>query len=210
MARQGTWCFLTALAVFACNARVPAKQPSLGWLDGVGIGIWALGFGIEVLADRQKAAWRALPTSRGRYIDVGLWRFSRCTRAARSRGRFVPPLTATVPPRARACSHPNYFGEWVLWVGQYVLCASAFRVDLDTLGAFPGAGYLSALSFVFVYLLLNYISGVPLLEKKADDKWGAEPAYVAYKKETWVFLLLPVRRTEASRPREGDTYANVP
>ena len=102
-----------------------------------------------------------------------------------------------------ACSHPNYFGEWVLWVGQYVLCASAFRVGTDTQGAFEGAGYLSALSFVFVYLLLNYVSGVPLLETKADEKWGHEAAYQAYKKETYVFFLLPTRRTAASQPPAG-------
>ena len=74
---QGTWCFLTALAVFAANARSAATQPPLGWLDGVGIGIWVIGFGIEVVADQQKSAWRLLPTSKGRYIDVGLWRYSR-------------------------------------------------------------------------------------------------------------------------------------
>ena len=48
--------------------------------------------------------------------------------------------------------------------------------------------------------MLNYISGVPLLEKKADERWGGEAAYQAYKKETWVFFLLPTVRTVASQP----------
>ena len=41
---------------------------------------------------------------------------------------------------------------------------------------------------------------VPLavLEKRADDKWGSEEAYQAYKKETYAFFLLPTQRTEAS------------
>merc|ERR1719487_224402 len=133
--------------------------------------VWVLGFGIEVVADRQKARWRRRPENKGRYIDVGLWRYSR---------------------------HPNYFGEWLLWVGMFVLCASAFTPD-DEQGAFRGAGWLSALSFVFVYLLLNYVSGVPMLEKKSDERWGGEAAYQAYKRETYVFLLLPTVRTEASR-----------
>ena len=180
---QGTWCFLTGLSVWAVNTRSAANQPPLGWLDGIGIGVWAVGFAIEVVADRQKAAWRLLPTSKGRYIDVGLWRYSR---------------------------HPNYFGEWTLWVGQFVLCASAFYPD-DAQGAFVGAGWLCALSPAFVYFLLNFVSGVPLLEKKSDERWGSEAAYVAYKKETWVFMLLPARRTEASASRPlviEDAYDN--
>jgi len=169
---QGAWCFLTGLAVWAANARDPAEQPAFGWLDGIGVCVWCVGFGIEVVADRQKATWRALPSSKGRYIDVGLWRYSR---------------------------HPNYFGEWLLWTGQFVLCASAFGGG-DATGAFVGAGFLSAASPVFVYLLLNYVSGVPLLEKRSDERWGGEQVYLAYKRETYVFFLLPTRRTEASRP----------
>lgn len=170
---QGAWCFLTGLAVWAVNARAPAAQPPLGALDGVGLAVWAVGFGIEVVADQQKSQWRALASSKGRYIDVGLWRYSR---------------------------HPNYFVEWVLWVGMFVLCASAFGGADEATGAFVGAGWLSALSPAFVYLLLNYVSGVPLLEKKSDERWGHEAAYQAYKQETYTFFLLPARRTEASRP----------
>jgi len=170
---QGTWCVLTGLSVWAVNTRTPADQPPFNWLDIVGIAIWVLGFGIEVVADRQKAAWRALPTSKGRYIDVGLWRYSR---------------------------HPNYFGEFTLWLGQFVLGASAFTGD-DAKGAFVGAGWLCVLSPIFVYCLLNYVSGVPILEKGSDKRWGHEEAYQQYKKETWVFWLLPTSRsTPASTP----------
>jgi steroid 5-alpha reductase family enzyme len=142
----------------------------------------ALGFGIEVLADNQKSAWRSLPTSKGRYIDVGLWRYSR---------------------------HPNYFGEWTLWAGQFVLCASswAWAAGGDQGGAFPGAGWLCVLSPLFVYFLLNHVSGVPLLEKKADERWGGEAAYQAYKRETWVFFLLPAWRTAASLASMGSIDA---
>ena len=167
---QGTWCFVTSLAVLAVNSRPPSSQHALWFLDGIGIGIWALGFSIEVVADRQKAAWRLLESSKGRYIDVGLWRYSR---------------------------HPNYFGEFTLWLGQFVLCCSAF-LDGDGFGAFVGSGWLAALSPVFVFLLLNFVSGVPMLEKRSDEKWGHEENYQAYKRETWVFWLLPTRRTEAS------------
>ena len=66
-------------------------------------------------------------------------------------------------------------------------------------GVFTGAGWLCVLSPLFVYFLLNYVSGVPLLEKRSDERWGSEPSYVAYKRETWVFFLLPTRRTPASK-----------
>ena len=92
-----------------------------------------LGFGIEVIADHQKSSWRALPASKGRYIDVGLWRYSR---------------------------HPNYFGEWILWVGQFVLCASSWALTgngANQTGAFVGAGWLCVLSPLFVYFLLNHV-----------------------------------------------------
>ena len=91
-----------------------------------------------------------------------------------------------------------------------MLCASAFY-PADAQGAFVGAGWLCALSPAFVYFLLNFVSGVPLLEKKSDERWGSEAAYVAYKKETWVFMLLPARRTEASASRPlviEDAYDN--
>ena len=33
-----------------------------------------------------------------------------------------------------------------------------------------------------------------------DERWGHEEAYQAYKRETYTFFLLPVRRTAASEP----------
>jgi len=177
---QGVWCFLTGYSVWSINSR--PSQPMLGWLDGVGIAIWALGFGIEVTADHQKTEWRKLPSSKGRYIDVGLWRYSR---------------------------HPNYFGEFTLWCGQFLLCATAFAGN-DTQGVFIGAGWLCAISPMFVYVLLNYISGVPLLEQSSDKRWGHEAAYQRYKKETWAFFLLPTgRRTPVSDGEQAAHLANA-
>ena len=60
----------------------------------------------------------------------------------------------------RYSRHPNYFGEFTLWVGQFVLCASAFVGD-DRQGTFVGAGWLCALSPAFVYVLLNYALSLP-------------------------------------------------
>ena len=70
--------------------------------------------------------------------------------------------------------HPNYFGEIVLWVGISMICASMLN----------GWQYVALISPIFVYILLNYISGINLLEKSADKKWGNLDSYKEYKQKT--------------------------
>ena len=75
--------------------------------------------------------------------------------------------------------HPNYFGEIVLWVGVATIASSTLR----------GWQWVTLISPVFVYLLLTRISGIPLLEKRADERWGGDPAYERYKSTTPVLFL---------------------
>jgi len=74
--------------------------------------------------------------------------------------------------------HPNYFGEIVLWVG----------VTVIALPVLQGWQWVALISPFFVTLLLTRISGVPLLEKKADQKWGGQAEYETYKKTTPVLI----------------------
>ncbi|MGB8982540.1 MAG: DUF1295 domain-containing protein [Anaerolineales bacterium] len=74
--------------------------------------------------------------------------------------------------------HPNYFGEILLWVG----------VAIIALPVLQGWQWIALISPVFVTLLLTRVSGVPLLEKKADKKWGGQEDYEAYKKRTPVLI----------------------
>jgi steroid 5-alpha reductase family enzyme len=74
--------------------------------------------------------------------------------------------------------HPNYFGEIVLWVG----------VAIIALPVLQGWQWVALISPVFVTLLLTRVSGVPLLEKKADKKWGGQEEYESYKKRTPVLI----------------------
>lgn len=74
--------------------------------------------------------------------------------------------------------HPNYFGEIMLWVGIAVI---AFPV-------LQGWQWFTLISPVFVTLLLTRVSGIPLLEKKADSKWGGQEDYENYKKQTPVLI----------------------
>jgi steroid 5-alpha reductase family enzyme len=74
--------------------------------------------------------------------------------------------------------HPNYFGEIMLWIGVAVIALPALQ----------GWQWVALISPVFVILLLTRVSGVPLLEKKADEKWGGQEDYEAYKKRTPVLI----------------------
>ena len=89
---QGTWVVMTSCA--ALTVIVSTHPPSLGAIYFVGLVLWAMGFAMEVVADRQKSHFREDPANVGRFINVGLW--------ARSR-------------------HPNYFGEILLWTGIAVM-----------------------------------------------------------------------------------------
>ncbi len=152
---QGLWVLLTAataLAIIAGGQREP-----LGLVGYVGLGIWAVGMLIEIISDQQKSRFRKDPANKGRFINVGLWAWSR---------------------------HPNYFGEIVLWVGMAVLAVPVLK------------GWQSAtlISPVFVTLLLTKVSGVPLLEAKADERWGGQEDYETYKANTPVLVPRPPKK----------------
>jgi steroid 5-alpha reductase family enzyme len=70
--------------------------------------------------------------------------------------------------------HPNYFGEITLWTGITVMGISTFE----------GMNYLALFSPIFSYLLLNYVSGVRMLEYRGHKKWGHLDAYKVYKEST--------------------------
>ncbi len=74
--------------------------------------------------------------------------------------------------------HPNYFGEIVLWIGIAII---AFPV-------LQGWQLVALISPIFVTLLLTRFSGIPLLEKRADHKWGGQEEYESYKKRTPVLI----------------------
>jgi len=70
--------------------------------------------------------------------------------------------------------HPNYFGEVLLWSGIAVMSVSALE----------GLQYITLISPIFTYLLLVHVSGVRMLEARADIKWGQDPEYKNYVEKT--------------------------
>ena len=70
--------------------------------------------------------------------------------------------------------HPNYLGEIVLWTGVAIISYSSLEVyQMFTL-----------VSPMFTYLLLVKVSGINLLEKSGEKKWGHLDSYKSYKKNT--------------------------
>lgn len=74
--------------------------------------------------------------------------------------------------------HPNYFGEIVLWIGVLVVAIPVLQ----------GWQWIAMISPLFVVLLLTRVSGIPMLEAKAEKKWGGQEEYEAYKKKTPILV----------------------
>ncbi len=149
---QGLWVTFTAAAAWV--GITSSERVGLDAFAIVGALVWAVGFGIEAIADLQKSRFNADPANKGRFINTGLWSKSR---------------------------HPNYFGEILLWVG----------VAIIAIPVLSGWQWVAIISPLFVTLLLTRVSGVPLLEKKADTRWGGQADYEAYKKNTPVLIPRP-------------------
>ena len=84
----GTWVFMTMASGLA--AMTSQSQSPVDAFLIIGAAMWALGFVIEVIADRQKTIFRKDPANAEKFISSGLWSISR---------------------------HPNYLGEIILWIG---------------------------------------------------------------------------------------------
>lgn len=149
---QGLWVLLTAacaLAIITGGNREPLEITGV-----IGIAVWTTGILIEIVADHQKSAFRAEPANKGKFINTGLWAWSR---------------------------HPNYFGEIVLWTGMAIIAIPVLE----------GWQWATLISPVFVFFLLTKVSGVPMLEDAADERWGGQDDYEAYKQNTPVLVLKP-------------------
>jgi len=74
----------------------------------------------------------------------------------------------------RYCRHPNYFGEIVMW----------FTIAILAWPVLSGWSYVALISPIFVYWLITHVSGIPMLEKSADQRWGKQADYIRYKSTT--------------------------
>ena len=115
----------------------------------VGSIVWLFGFLFEIIADNQKSNFNKF--NKGEFISNGLWSITR---------------------------HPNYFGEFILWLG----------ITIASLGYIDNYKYVLLLTPIFVYLLLTRVSGVNLLEEIGEKRWGNSKEYQKYKEKTPLFF----------------------
>jgi steroid 5-alpha reductase family enzyme len=146
----GLQAVLAWLILAPVAAAIDAPIP-LGGLGLAGVALAAFGATFEAIADAQLARFKADAANRGGVMDEGLWRYSR---------------------------HPNYFGEFCVWWGFYLLALDA-------------GAWWALFSPVLMTVLLLRVSGVALLERDIDER---RPAYRDYIARTNAFFPGSPRR----------------
>ena len=121
------------------------------WVDSLGVCAIVAGAAFEAVADWQLASFKSDAAHQGKVMDHGLWRNSR---------------------------HPNYFGEFCVWWGFYLVALSA-------------QGWWTIVSPVLMTVLLLKVSGVALQEKDIAER---RPGYRDYMVRTNAFF--PGRRRQ--------------
>ena len=151
-ALQGVMMWVVSLPVqLAATAATP---DDFGPLAFVGVALWTVGLLFETLGDAQLARFKADPDNAGRVMDQGLWRYTR---------------------------HPNYFGDFCVWWGLFLVAAEA-----------PVAWWGIVGPALMSFLLLR-VSGVAMLEKTIGTR---RPGYAEYVAKTSAFF--PRRPREVS------------
>lgn len=134
----GLQAVLSWLVSLSLLAAIGGERPWI-WLDTLGVAVVVFGIVFESVGDFQLAAFKAQPQNRGRVMDRGLWRYTR---------------------------HPNYFGEFCVWWGFFVMALAA-------------GGWWTLVSPLLMSVLLLKVSGVTLLEKDIGERRPAYRDYIA-------------------------------
>lgn len=149
--------------LLALAAGAAAARPGpLDWQDGLGLGLVIVALLGEWQADRTLSAFRHQRP--GEICDRGLWGWSR---------------------------HPNYFFEWLFWLGIAV-------VGLDGLHWRSGLSLVAPLS---IYWLLVHVSGIPPLERHMLESRGE--AFRAYQRRVSPFFPRPPRSGHDESQRDS-------
>jgi len=117
----------------------------VGILDYAGAALWLVGMTFEAGGDWQLARFKADPANRGLVCDRGFWRLTR---------------------------HPNYFGDFCVWWGLYLIALAA-------------GAWWSAIGPILMSTLLMRVSGVTLLEQDIGER---RPKYADYIRCTNAFF----------------------
>ena len=143
---QGVLLWIVALPVQV--GQIPETPEKIGAGGVFGMALWGIGMFFEAVGDWQLARFKAKPWNRGRILTDGLWRYSR---------------------------HPNYFGDFCVWWGIFLVAATT------------PAGWASVPGPLLMSLLLLKVSGVPLTEHHLEHR----PGYADYVDRTNTFFPGP-------------------
>ena len=127
-------------------------NPGLSYIEIFGIFVFAIALTGEAVSDEQLRAFKSDVMHKGKTCDTGLWRYSR---------------------------HPNYFFEWLVWVGFFVYALGS------------PMGWVAIISPMLMFYLLMYVSGVPMAEEQS--LLSRKDEYRKYQVTTSVFFPMPVR-----------------
>jgi steroid 5-alpha reductase family enzyme len=119
----------------------------LGVLEKLGATIWLIGMMGEVTADAQLDSFKKNPANKGKLCRTGLWNYSR---------------------------HPNYFFEWIIWVGYAVFALAS-----------PW-GWLGLMAPALILYFLLGLTGIPATEAQAVRSRGDR--YRRYQRTTSAFV----------------------
>jgi steroid 5-alpha reductase family enzyme len=122
-----------------------SSERPLGPIDALGTLLWLVGFVFEAGGDWQLSRFTADPGNKGRVMDLGFWRYTR---------------------------HPNYFGDFCVWWGLYLIAVSA-------------GAWWSFIGPLLMSVLLMRVSGVTLLERNIGKR---RPGYADYARRTAAFF----------------------
>ena len=139
---QGVLLMIVSLPILLVNT---GTSTVVGWWTILGIILWVIGFGYEVIGDYQLAQFKKNPVNKGKLLTTGLWSTTR---------------------------HPNYFGEALSWWGVFLVTLNESRNMWGIIGP------------IVITLLLLFVSGVPLLEKKYKNR----PDFKVYAEKTAKFV----------------------
>ena len=147
------------LATLPVQAGMLERAPA-GPVTIIGAVVWLGGFVFESVGDWQLARFKADPAHKGQIMDRGLWRYTR---------------------------HPNYFGDFCMWWGLFLISLGS-RAEL-----------LTIVGPLLMTFLLTRGSGQRLTERRMADR----PQYADYIARTSGFIPLPPKRRAAGADPGG-------
>ena len=172
--------------------KAPLKYAGFWTLQG--LAVWLISIPLTVFYSRTEmelAPWAA-------WIGIILWMMGMLLESVSDTQKFL--FKSHTPDRWvdkglwKYARHPNYGGEIILWWGIYIV---AFRME--------GSGWLIALiGPVFIRVLLLFVSGIPLLEKRYRQKYGNDPEYQKYRKSTSLLFPLNFRQNHDRESSSGN------